>query len=995
MATRVSKVSVSGEANIIRKLKSKVPRPEGTRIFTGLKRNEYLSDVADPGESLNNILDKLSTLSTSERNQYGGPYNAADWAVTSEFVNQGINQSYLTPLSGVSVGGGSLGNTVSLTPRLRIEDRINFANFYFGDDSFAGLHNGPDAQFYVSDSQESIGKVKISGLNPLSLTLYDEDEETTLVLSTLLDGKSRLVLDIVGYQNINLVGQNISLLYKENTTSWEVLSGLENLSQIQTILGISVFANTFFNVARDYSALNPPPWFREDIGTSTTALDGLDPQTSQKVLRNESGVFLPLVNRGYWFTGSYVESRWTESERSLIGSNAIVQDSNMRWFNPPAEVRGKENNWGIRWDGYLRFTPGIYVFQVQSNIAVKIDLYRGGTWESVFDTSTAAKEGEDTYLSLGSFTESATGYLPISIRIFHGGPDKAETGLLIPSFPDLFIKTAILSSEKNFYSGQYSVVVSGTGVTGDDIGGVITILSDANRSITTSLVDSEGVVTTVTLSTDGTTVTVTDSPGDGTYTLVISPNRSPIIFLAALWKGRIASPSVNHISYSDLVEYDPDILSTPFDLLPEWWKISQGHPYNSSSPINRENTPLDGLVPNKFKSSLQSIAAGTGLYGNGSGTYTNRPNIILGEAKYAGTTDELGSNYIGLSLKPNFLGEGGRLIIRGYPINNSTFNASNILDSDDIGAGTNQHLTAANGKITHRIAQLTLDTVTNRYFLHADPEDAAIVSDDDPTSLGLPPFSSTSWLSPITISATQVANDSGFTTEVKPFVAPLVMLVEKYENGSGNNLISFSTTLASLQDGGSDVGLFSGKYVKFYTEDNVAFQYLNVDTGEGLSFSDILKLTYSPGFNGPASEVPRPVSDRVLPFGTDDPDLCYPPYDVSNPLLSAIAVDDTTLYGSTEGHYDVYWGNQDQSDLEEKTLTITEKIEFSGTGEFIETLSGSELTDTTLNREDYSHRLRFDIPLNPALYADYPDVLNYLGNGEKVKDSYYCFVKLS
>jgi hypothetical protein len=208
---------------------------------------------------------------------------------------------------------------------------------------------------------------------------------------------------------------------------------------------------------------------------------------------------------------------------------------------------------------------------------------------------------------------------------------------------------------------------------------------------------------------------------------------------------------------------------------------------------------------------------------------------------------------------------------------------------------------------------------------------------------------------------------------------------------SGFDLLEFSTTLSSILTGGSEASLFSSKYIQFYTEDDLAFQYANVDTGEGVSFSDVLKLTYAGSvFNPLESEIPKPPSDRVTPFGFDDPeysnDLCYPPYAIGNPLLEDIAVDDTALYASPVGNYDVFWGDSTKSGLDGKFLEITEKLELSGLSA-VETVS-----DKTPSADSYTHRMKIEMSL-PDIYDE--DVLEYLGNGEKVKDSYYVYVNLN
>jgi hypothetical protein len=687
----------------------------------------------------------------------------------------------------------------------------------------------------------------------------------------------------------------------------------------------------------------------------------------------------------------------------------------------------------------LRIGPGTYGFQVQTNVDVKIDIATGAVspyWVNVFDTkNNSAKESEEVYISSATFNTNGVdsrfkyitgpgvndwiGYVPITIRMFRGGPDKADKGINIPNEPNLFIKTTNVPSVVNYYAEDHVVVLSGTdgswNVTGSTIGRLITILQNSSASVNYKLI-SKGtsfLVTPVTiaLSTNGTTVTssTTGLVAD-TYTLRISPNRTGAFTdnLVALWKGRIASPGPGQTTYASLVNgtYSPDAQKLNFDSRPDWWKITEGHPFDRSVALSDQNTPLDGIVASGFRGVLKSDAPGVGLYGNGADpvVYSSRPNIILGEGRYE-VGDEVGSNYIGLLLEPNDLGEGGKLIVNALPINNATFSAANRLDANDLGGDPN-HKTEAFDNLTPKVARLYLwnpatpDGNQNKYYLSSDL--TTISASDDPTTLGLPAFSSPDWLSPITVTATSVADNLAFTTNPLGFVAPLTLSVEKVTvnvGGTGYNILAFSTTLQSILIGGSEVASFSGKYVKFYNETDLAFQYSLVDTGESLSFSDVLKLTYDTNFNAALSEIPKPPSDRVTPFGFDLPEygggLCYPPYAINNPLLSSIAINDSNLYNSKPvGNYDVFWGDHTKSDLGGYSLTITEKLEFSSTNiaSVVSMLTPTELLDTALNSSDYSHRLRIDIALDPDLYD--PDQIEHIGNGEKVKDSYYAYVQL-
>ena len=1016
MATRVDKtpgLSGIGESVRISRLRRKSPRLEGEANFIGLVRSRALSDLGDPAKARSNLFEKLSVLDQAEEALYGGPFNTEDWLVTEEFVDEGINTSYLSQLANTSTG--------SFSPRIRISDRIAFANSFFGEGSVFGLHSGPDAQFYRSDGIKLIGTIQFNFTGtsiPNAPTILDESDNP-IPPSTLLDGLPSVTISITGYnlngQFVSLYGSGISLKLVSPST-WTIDQGADKLTTLKSTflgLGITDFSQVKFQFGRPYSSLNLPEWFTESPNTTPHPADDSDPATSFRVLNFTGGVNKPVVEPGYWYSKSSVEERWSAGELSRIGSNAIVEDSNMEWKSPPKLIKTEIYNWGIRWDGYLRITPGIYAFQVQTNVDVKIDLAigSGGVWQNVFDSrSNSAKESEDFYISSSSFNTdnvdgkfkyvtgaSWVGYVPITIRLFRGGP---EEGVNVPLYPNLFIKTTTLSAAKSYYAENHIIeVASGGGVTGSTLSRVVEILGDSNAAVTyqiTAQGDNIFVnpVPIVSISTDGTTVTLSDPVLDpGTYTLKITPNRSGEFNnnRVALWKNRIASPSPIHETYADLVDgsFTPDQEKVAFDSRPDWWKITKGHPYNESLTISDQNTPLDGLVPNSFKSALSSGVPGLGQYGAG----VSRGNIIIGEERY-GTSYSKGSNYTGILLEPNRLGEGGKLIINAKPINNATFDDGRLLSDSDLGGNG---LTGTS--VTERVAKMYLFPNSNLYLLHEYDNGLNLTADDDPTIYGLPPFTSPAWLSPITISVTSTSDTENFSGTVNKGVAPLSMTVEKLPVSQFTVLL-FSTTLASITSGGSEVGLFHGNYVKFYVEKDLPFKHRKVDTGEGLCFSDVLKYTYNgSNFNDILSEVAKPESDQVTPFGFDTTPgrLCYPPYFTSNPLLSSTAVDDGSLYGGVAANrYDVFWGDQTKlSDLGGKTLTILEKLEFdvavsAQKSAVIVSLSESELADSTLDISDYTHRLRVDIPLE----STEPDVTEFIGNGESVKDSYFLYVKL-
>lgn len=1152
MATRVSgDLGLTGQP-LIRRLRKEAPGKSGRARFIGLKRSSALSDVEDRGKSLNNILRKVSITESAETNQYGAPYDALDWNVSSDFVDEGIDRSFLSRLAGASVGGGSLGSTVSITPRIRIQDRINFLDSFYGNGTYPGLHSGPSAQFYRPPvTPQHIGFIKFSfnsGTGAVTVSeLKDMDEVTNLSESAILGTESAVTLDLDQYETaeglvINLSGLGISLRLT-SPTSWTVegASAISKLSGIQSATGD--FSNLVFKLIRPYSVRNKPLWFTQSPNDADTTLsdgnlDDNNQSTSSKVLVNSSGSILPYIEKGYWFTRAWIESRWTGAEQATLvadssgGSDSIiVEDSNFRWQQPPSPLRAYQYNWGIRWDGYLRITPGTYAFEVQTNVQVKIDMAIASdatSWVEVFNVDgNSTQQSEQTYLSKLTFNtdqlsdqykygyrDSWVAYVPVTIRMYHGATDSIALDEIVPTEPNLFIKTTSVSSTMKFYSEEHVIDIDGSAVTGSTLDQVIDILEDTDASISYSLIASGDDILAspigIALATDGTDVTTTTSVDAGTYTLRISPLRTSEFNdnLTALWKGRIASPDEAYVSYSDLTDgsYSPDVQKVGFDTRPTWWKVSEGHPYDTDpNAVDGDNTPLDGFLENSFNSSLRSPALGLGLYGDGGSsltgtvvingdtmtgtstaftselsvgdvvdvaagekyiieeivsdtsakvspnnrtvtpgaaiekhTYPSRPNIILGEARYS-DSEELGSNYIGLRMVPNQLGEAGKLSFNAIPINSAMYEDSDLLGANDLGGSPN-HETAASGKVSPNSIRLYLSNITdtadpryNKFYTvdmynelavlpgtgstgvvyYAVAEDKyyewngsayveiASPSSDNPTGYGLPSFSDGAWLSPINLSITRVADDSGFTTNVNPLKAILVVTVERYEDDTNSvDLIQISTTQGTLQVGGTDIGNFSGKYIEYYTEENATYNYLRVDSGESMAFADVLKLTYvGSDLNGGFSEIPRPASVRVTPFGFDpesSAEICYPPYAISDPLLSAIAVSDTDLYdsGNTKGQYDVFWGNPTRSELGGKTLTVTEKLEFKeSNGSAVESLGDDGLDlGVEIAFADYTHRLKIDLPVNASTYDE--DQLIHIGNQEEVKDSYYAYVKL-
>jgi hypothetical protein len=1002
MATRVDKTSGLAqlpESSIIRRLRSRAGKRAAQTDFIGLKRSSALGDVSDPGKSLNNILDKVS--------EEGEEFDGVDWRVTRDFTLENITKEFLTPLFGVSTNDG----VVSLTPRIRIEDRISQVDSFSGIDSFSGLHRGPNAQFYRTPRRQNIGFIKF-GFDAVTgvvtpTVIKAPDKVTDLTESEILGDGSKVVLSVESYDldesgaSASLAGSGIFLVL-EDGDGWKVEGGLGNLTSLRDILGVTRFSNTFLRLAREYSTLNPPPWYKDSPSTGSA-------DTSEALVPGE-------VAKGYWYSRSSIEDRWSAEERRQIGEdyqNNVVQDSNMRWESLPKPLRNQTSNWGIRWDGYLYITPGKYCFQVETNVNVKIDLYLD-EWTNVFvnDTETVTPgkfvsastfDAEDLSPQFKYFFSESEweGYVPITIRMYVGGVDKADPTISVPTEPNLFIRTAKLDNDTTYYSKLFNIeLVEGVGeweIVSSELADILAIVNDSNASVTYELIEKEGVELAIPIAIeiepDGTSTSPDLEVGE--YVLRVIPALELEAFITnieSLWRGRIASPRDGQTTYSYLVsgDYSPNQQKTAFDLRPEWWRVSQGHPYDRSLPPSADNTPLDGFVLNEFEEELKSKAEGVGLYGDGEGVYSSRPNIILGESRYS-EDDAPGSNYTGVIITPNRLGEGGNLIVDAFPVNNATYSSSSLLGADDLGGDPN-HKTSSFDKVESQVARIYLWTsgpeeFQGKYYLH--PDLASVTASDNPTTYGLPQFSFPDWLSPITISATQVCDNADFEdASVKDFVAPLSITLEKVDV-PGYSIIGFSVSLPSLLPGGGEVSQFNGKFVRFYTQENSTFQYGFVDTGESLAFSDILKITYDESDNlvSSQSEIPQPPTERVSPFGFDDTSaICYPPYSISDPLLEAVAVDDTALYSSPDGWYDVFWGDVTRAGLGGKTITVQKGVEFRG-DDAVEVIS----TPINFNPDFYTHKYRIDMPISEE-YDE--DVRRYLGNNELVSDSYFLYANV-
>ena len=188
---------------------------------------------------------------------------------------------------------------------------------------------------------------------------------------------------------------------------------------------------------------------------------------------------------------------------------------------------------------------------------------------------------------------------------------------------------------------------------------------------------------------------------------------------------------------------------------------------------------------------------------------------------------------------------------------------------------------------------------------------------------------------------------------------------------------------------------------------NQAYQFTRADNGAGLSFGEVLYVKES----ATDSELPAPPADIVLPFGydnslsADEPGLgglCYPPYSVQNIALKPIAVNDATLYASSTGSFDIWWGSKETpSNLGGKSLTITSKLLFDVNPSDRSTLLPPTITLAADKRvftgSEYSHKLELELSVglptatstNLYIYND----AKFHSNNKPVKDKYYLFIK--
>ena len=140
------------------------------------------------------------------------------------------------------------------------------------------------------------------------------------------------------------------------------------------------------------------------------------------------------------------------------------------------------------------------------------------------------------------------------------------------------------------------------------------------------------------------------------------------------------------------------------------------------------------------------------------------------------------------------------------------------------------------------------NSTSSRFLLYNATDLATRTVSDDPTVYGLPAFGDGSgnpaseWDKPITVSAVANADNLAFTTNVQGFQAPLVLTVERkryrisptpktFVEDTGVLqagqiwLLSFGTSFVPAQTS------LNGKYVKFFLEKDVAFQFAKVEIG--------------------------------------------------------------------------------------------------------------------------------------------------------------------
>lgn len=1229
MAVRIDKTVSQNEsvANNLATLQSYLLRRAGRKLndveYIGLLRNNALGDLQDPGAALKNILEYITRVDDAGEIAIYGTYKPEDFEITRKFVDNEITSSFLRPLRDISIAGGAAGAEVATNPRIRIQDRTNLLDSFAGKGSISGLGKGPTALFYRTKKGklDTVGTIVFTNGFDLTTGVVTSPNITLDASKTTaqFNGLKSAFL-ITSYTNANtgievsLVGTGLFLEYDATTMPGGSLviktgndASLARLKELRTILGDVAFNSTVFTIKREYSAITRPNWFRYSPGADKAAgaaaplpggPDDFNPATSDSVVYFERGRFKLYSEPEYYNSGAYVSGRIPEGDRNAYTGDNITKDSNMRFLDTPRVIDSNVYNWGVRWDGYIRLDKTAnarkYIFEVETNTAIKIDIYDGavnlGTktidaskWKKVFDSSYGTVQNlvntntsgssrfaqeEDRFISKRSFTldgiQADTGqktfrydtaldgstqvrYVPISIRMWNGGNDKIDPEqelFEVPLEPNLFLKYAYsetnATTQDEFFAGEFNIILAtnNTDATVNDVPGqtfINAVLGETDAKVSYTLVkktttedvtfvneDGNDETVTVTTESDITPInitwtaastnstnldidTATNANGDDIkstltdgatvlYTVRVTPDRTGYSY-TTLWSTNIIGPKQqDYQGYADLLGGETYTQSVPnyiepltdkltLDQRPEWFKVSNGNRFLFGEPVTKDNDPLDGFKSNTFSGVIKSAESPSqsyvGLYGDGATprVFSSRQNIIFGEAAYSG--DPVSSNYLGLRLTSNFLGEGGKLIFSGIPINNSKFdwsgetgNQNKALAANDLGGGTNDK-TAINAQLTERSDTLywdgpeaggTLFENSGFFFLHNNlgAGTGPVIAQDNPNTNGLPSFAGADdaiWAQPVIIQVTSAAGNK--------FDAPLTLGVQKViydRSGTASSnariftdttnathytdatkttlnspkvfLLAFTTSFEPAYDSDS----IDGQVITYHNEADVAFQFASVDTGESISFSDVLKTTYdiSPpadgtnpsGFNSSASEIPKVPSERVTPFGFDSPiytdGICYPPYTTSSPDLKPTVILDQALYatgGSAKpaNHFDVFWGNHTFDEGlsgpnflagQEMKLNITEKLEFGFADPSLNIVSDSPAaivqpaSGIQLNFNNYSHRLKIELPIfkvDPADTTDAQreatamvaldeDVYVHIGDQSKVKDVYYLFV---
>lgn len=238
------------------------------------------------------------------------------------------------------------------------------------------------------------------------------------------------------------------------------------------------------------------------------------------------------------------------------------------------------------------------------------------------------------------------------------------------------------------------------------------------------------------------------------------------------------------------------------------------------------------------------------------------------------------------------------------------------------------------------------------------------------------------------------------------------------------------TTSAGVADssGFPSLGSTDEIQVRFIYTDS--YQFSRVDSGQGLNFAESLWSTANTdsettGKAFPFStdtELPAPPSAIVTPFGYDngptDPSnpglggICYPPYSTQDLRLKDTALTDSELYDKTTGHYDVYFGSPDVSQvtLGGKFLKVTDQLQFDFESSERTNLITETGTFPQFTAASYSHKLRVElspfigeVSSSTGLFARtaytgvtneniFKDVLKY-SNNKPVKEVFFLFAK--